>query len=252
VKKVGLALPSIGDSSPGAAVAFARHVAGLWDDLLGNRLAGVYLIGSLAHGGYHARYSDIDIALISRDAPEEGEFDLINRKAARYAPALARKASLFWANATFSAGRFPPLDRIDYLDHRVALVERRRVRPKRPTLLQVRSYLSGDPLRKWSAEVMRLSALPELRSRDRKPYLRALLYAARFLYSWETGRVASNDDAVTFVALRNLAGAEMNVLRRALRCRNAEEDIASLFSERHRLRDLLRTCAERVEATPEY
>ena len=52
--------------SADAATAFARRVGGLWHDRLGKRLAGVYLIGSLAHGGYRAAYSDIDMALTSR------------------------------------------------------------------------------------------------------------------------------------------------------------------------------------------
>jgi hypothetical protein len=47
------------------AVEFANEVAHLWKHQLGQRLVGVYLIGSLAHGGFSARYSDIDMALIA-------------------------------------------------------------------------------------------------------------------------------------------------------------------------------------------
>jgi len=48
-----------------AAVEFAHDVAQFWDRQLGQRLFGIYLIGSLAHGGFSARYSDIDMALIA-------------------------------------------------------------------------------------------------------------------------------------------------------------------------------------------
>ena len=51
------------------------------------------------------------------------------------------KVSVFWADRNFSLGRFPPLDRIDYLDHAIALIERERLRPPRPTLDEIRRYL---------------------------------------------------------------------------------------------------------------
>jgi hypothetical protein len=73
-----------------------------------------------------------------------------------------------------------------------------------------------------------------------------LLYPVRFLYSWESGKVASNDDAVAYVTGRKLVGFEADLLARALRCKNAEEDIWRLFLERRRLRDLLRICAGHV------
>ena len=37
------------------------------------------------------------------------------------------------------------LDRIDYIDHTVALMERERVRPVRPTLEEMQRYLAGAP-----------------------------------------------------------------------------------------------------------
>jgi hypothetical protein len=112
-------------------------------------------------------------------------------------------------------------------------------------------YLSADPLRKWSAEVMRLIALPDLLAQDRKPYLRAILYPARFLYSWETGRVASNDEAVAYADRCNLAGAAVDLFTRALRCRNGEDDVSLLFPERRRLDDLFRICTECVRSARE-
>jgi hypothetical protein len=97
--------------------------------------------------------------------------------------------------------------------------------------------------------VARLSFLSDLTLSELKSYLRALLYPARFLCSWESGKVASNDDAVAYVTGRKLAGFEADLLARALRCRNAEEDIWRLFLERRRLRDLLRICADHVRTT---
>jgi hypothetical protein len=55
------------------------------------------------------------------------------------------KLSVFWADRHFSLGRFFPLDRIDYLDHAVVLMERECVRPARPMLQEVQRYLRGAP-----------------------------------------------------------------------------------------------------------
>src|SRR5262249_17266819 len=132
----------------GQVSEFVQEVARLWDSHLGDRLAGVYLIGSLAHGGFSTRYSDIDVAVISEDL-SIAVLELIKGRIARRSLDLSTKLSVFWADETFSIGRFPPLDRIDYLDHRIPLLERRRLLPERPTLGQVRSYLSGEPLTNW-------------------------------------------------------------------------------------------------------
>ena len=233
-------------SAHAAAVDFARHVAGLWDRHLGQRLVGVYMLGSLAHGGYAARYSDIDVGLITEQSLASGELDLVHGKAAAYSATLAPRLSLFWTDQTFASGRFPPLDRIDYLDHAVTLIERRRVSPSRPTLSEVRAYLGAEPFRRWSQEVVRLSALDELTAADHKRYLRALLYPARFLYSWETGNVASNDAAVAFVQDRALARSEVDIIVQALRCRNEGRDPLPLFPERSRLPRLLDICKGRI------
>ena len=211
----------------------------------GKKLAGVYLIGSLAHGGYSADHSDIDMALITESPPASADFDMVNGRSATCCPVLAAKVSLFGPTLV-SAGRFPPLDRVDYLDHRIVLLEHRQVSPERPTLDEIRTYLKADPLRNWSSEVTRLSSLPDLAARDRKSYLRALLYPARFLYSWETGKVASNDDAVAYITERKLFGTEAELLTHALACRIADVDVAQLFSERGRLWDLLRICSDHV------
>lgn len=227
------------------AVDFARHVAELWDRALGQRLLGFYFIGSLAHGGFGARYSDIDLALIAEDPITSGELQSIQREAAAHSPALAAKLSLFWADRYFAAGRFPPLDRVDYLDHAVALVERERIRPVRPTLREIRAYLRAEPFRNWSQQVERLSALAELAAGDRKRYLRALLYPARLLYSFETGAVASNDGAVAFLKNRAFA-LDLDLIGRALQLRNAGLDPDPIFSERAKLVSFRDVCEELI------
>ena len=103
----------------------------------------------------------------------------------------------------------------------------------------------AEPLRNWSQQAQRLSALDELKIDDHKPYLRALLYPARLLYSWETGAIGSNDEAVKF--LQNCASElDLDLITRALHCRNKGLDPQPLFSERAKLLRLCDICIQVV------
>jgi len=213
---------------------------------LGTPLLGVYLLGSLAHGGLSRRYSDIDLAFIAEDAPSSVAFEDMQAHAAARSPELASKLSLFWTDRRFSVGRFPLLDRIDYLDHEKPLAERVRVRPARPSPKQIRSYLHGAPFENWRRAAQRFECLDRLPANERKAYLRVLLYPARFAFSWITGRVASNDDAVDFVCERRPLGLDTDLIGRALQCRLSDSDPDPLFEARTVLPQQVEAC-ERIE-----
>src|SRR5580658_217543 len=107
-----------------AALALAEGMASFWSRRLGDRFIGAYLIGSLAHGGFSRRYSDIDMALLVENGLDTAELAEMRAPAMELAPDLASKLSLFWADRGFSMGRLPPLDRVDLIDHAVSLDER--------------------------------------------------------------------------------------------------------------------------------
>jgi predicted nucleotidyltransferase len=223
------------NSSRVAVLDFARGIADFWNGHLGERLIGVYLIGSLAHDGFSMRYSDIDVAVIAEDPLTSEDLTRMGDRATALSADLAPKLSLFWTDRQFSIGRFPPLDRVDLIDHGIALIEREHVRPLHPTLSEIRAYLGAEPLWNWSAQVGKLSALTELASINRKAYLRALLYPARFTYSWTTGEMASNDAAVTWLQSYSPVRFDVDLIERALHCRNKGLDPDHLFPERSKL-----------------
>ena len=130
--------PTADTSAQAAAVDFARRIAPLWQAALGPELLGVYLIGSLAHGGFSRRYSDIDMALITEAGLSPRTLDRVRSQAAAVSDAWGAKLSVFWTDRHFGVGRFPPLDRIDFIDHAVVLMERECVRPVRPALEEAR------------------------------------------------------------------------------------------------------------------
>jgi hypothetical protein len=226
-----------------AAIDFARRLVPHWQEPLGIELLGVYLIGSAAHAGFSWRYSDLDIALVTAAGLSPQAHDRLRSEAVALSADWGSKVSVFWTNRHFSLGRFPPLDRIDYLDHAVVLMERECIKPPRPTLEDIRQYLRGAPFANWADGARNFAAAERLEPKDRKAYLRTLLYPGRFCYSWMTGLMASNDDAVAFVNERPPARLTVGLIARALECRQTAADPDALFSARRTLLSQIDACA---------
>jgi hypothetical protein len=236
-------MSSIADANAASAARdFAETLAERWQARLGAQLLGSYLLGSLSHGGFSRRYSDIDMGTITETGLDPETLDNMHADAAAVSAELAPKLSIFWTDRNFSLGRFPPLDRADFLDHAVTLNERERVNPPRPGLAEVRAYLAGLPFSNWAAAVERFCTADALDPKDRKPYLRAHLYPARFAYSFMTGRMSSNDDAVAWLRTQSLPGFDGALITRALDIRRAAEDPDALFDERAKLRRQVAAC----------
>jgi len=225
-----------------AAMDFARRLVPLWQASLGTELLGAYLIGSMAHAGFSRRYSDVDMALVTGTGLPPRVHDGLQSQAIALSADWGSRVSIFWADRHFSLGRFPPLDRIDYLDHALLLMERERIRPSRPTLTDVREYLRGAPLTSWVDRARGFVAAERLEPRDRKAYLRTLLYPARFCFSWMTGRMGSNDEAVAFVNERPPAQLDVFLIKRALELRRDAADPDVLFCARTVLMSQIDAC----------
>jgi predicted nucleotidyltransferase len=226
-----------------AAVDFIHRLVSHCQAALGTELLGAYLIGSLVHGGFGRRYSDIDLALVTEAGLSAPALDRIRIEAAALSADWGAKLSIFWTDRHFTLGRFPPLDRLDYLDRAVVLMEREHVQPARPTLDDIRQYLRGEAFADWSDRARRLAACATLEPKDHKPYLKALLYPARFCYGWTTGRMGSNDDAVAFLRETHPARLDVELIARALQCRRAAADPDSLFPARVMLAAQFDACA---------
>jgi predicted nucleotidyltransferase len=228
------------------AYDFTRRAGELWWSDFGERLLGVYRLGSLAHRGFSARYSDIDVAVIGADPLAPEELERMRALAAGVSRELAAKLSIFWMDRRCRVGRFPPLDRVDYLDHADPILERERVQPERPSVDNIREYLRGEPFERWATQIRHYTALPALPASDHKPYLRCLLYPARLLYSWNTGALTSNDDAVEFLQRHPVPQLDLDLILRALRCRQEARDVDHLFPERSKLNHQYSVCADLI------
>jgi predicted nucleotidyltransferase len=215
-----------------AARDFARALGARWQSQLAGEIIGLYLIGSLAHGGFSRRYSDIDLALITERGLEQAALQGLRAQALALSSELGPKVSVFFTDRGFKGGRFPPLDRADYLDHAVSVIERERVTPSRPTLDEVRGYLAGTPFTNWIHGAEAFAASETLAPQDRKSYLRALLYPARFVASFMTGKMMSNDAAVARLQEFCPPDLDVSLIERALACRCAAADPDELFQAR--------------------
>jgi hypothetical protein len=223
---------------------------------LGSRLIACYALGSLAHGGFSPLVSDVDLGLILRDPLRVSDRLTIRRVAgsvragsvrgAGAAPAggavrargpdLHERLSVFWGTRSSlqgqaRGGRFPPLDRLDLLEHgRLLAGQDARLGLTRPGQAELLvggaefalAYLGGDPplperLRGWvRRRPSSDGALAEIRSpallssRGPRRLTKIVLFPARFLFTAATGQVATNAIAAEhYVSSAAGPGAEL-------------------------------------------
>ena len=199
---------------------------------LGSRLIAGYALGSLAHGGFSPLVSDVDVGLVLQDplrARDNVTVHTVARSLRAGRSALDKRLSVFWGTPSTlqgqrRGGRFPPLDRLDLLDHGRLLTGRDAracaARPGQAELLAAGAefalgYLGGTRtlpgrLRDWARPwADHSSALDEIRtpsrlvSRGPQRLTKIVLFPVRFLFTAETGQVGTN----TLAAAHYLARA---------------------------------------------
>jgi hypothetical protein len=188
---------------------------------LGSRLVAGYALGSLAHGGFSSLVSDVDLGLVLQDplrATDRMTIGRVARSLRTGASALDERLSVFWGTpATLlgrsRGGRFPPLDRLDLLDHgRLLTGQDARssvARPGQAELLVAGAefalrYLGGartlpDRFRdrarrgpKGSDVLDQIRTPTRLVSRGPRRLTKIVLFPVRFLFTAETGQVGTN------------------------------------------------------------
>jgi hypothetical protein len=195
--------PAVGERVLAAAV---QHATDLWS----TRLLAAYALGSLAHGGFSVYVSDVDLGLvIDTVLPQDADAveTLATRVAAETLP-LAERLSIFWGSpATLSGeatgGRFPPLDRLDLLEHGRLLAGRDQ-RDQIPVPSQRDLILAGATYALQTLSTPELTA--ELRDVRRlaasgvRTLTKRILFPVRILFTARTGEIGRNQDAVEHFA----------------------------------------------------
>jgi hypothetical protein len=215
------------------AVGVLLNAVDAYRAALGERLMAAYALGSLAHGGFSSLVSDIDLGLIVQDPVRSGDPRMIRAvtEKAKGSPPSER-LSVFWGSPCTlrgerAAGRFPPLDRLDLLEHGrlVVGVDARcgLCRPSGEELLVggaefALEFLAGgrdpgDPRTAGmgSRSASTRDAVEEIRSpelllaRGIRRLTKLVLFPVRFLFTAATGLLGTNDDAVAWYVTRGNA-----------------------------------------------
>jgi hypothetical protein len=208
-----------GEAAQGEAVLAEALAA--YRAALGSRLVAGYALGSLAHGGFSPLVSDVDLGLILADPPRVTDRLRIRAAAGPVrggGSELHERLSVFWGTPSTlrgqaRGGRFPPLDRLDLLEHGRLLAGRDAraglTRPDRAELLVAGAefalgYLGGA--RNLPERLQSLArrqpgsgtAIDEVRrpvllvSRGPRRLTKVVLFPVRFLFTAATGQVGTN------------------------------------------------------------
>jgi len=222
---------------------YVARVADYFNSALGSALIGVYKLGSLAHGGFSKIYSDIDVGLLMNCREPPARMSELIAEAKLLDAEYGKKLSVFWGNPQFDWGRLPHLDRLDLLDHGVPLLVGYKPHFRRPDKGEIRNELLGSVEKSWKPRLPGLNALTELTPENRKPYIRAILYAARLIFSWDNLAMDSNDRAVEYLHQVQPPGLDLKPIDVALACRQEKctaDDVFALHT------DLVRQCDSAV------
>ena len=205
-QKLGIALMETQSSE---IISLVDNAKQMLCDIFQDRCIAIYIMGSLARGGFRERVSDIDMGIILAGELEKQDGDRIENiqnSVMKKHPLVSNHLSIFWGtveslNGTASADRYPPFDRLDLIDHGRLLTGRdireKLVRPSRKELEMASAEFAlgflGDETR-----------IKDFRNPSRIVengvlYItKIVLFPPRFIYLAETGLVAGNDDSVNF------------------------------------------------------
>lgn len=210
--------------------SYVATVVRHFDSRLGDALTEVYKLGSLAHGGFSKIYSDIDIGLLLSCAEPPAAMPGLIAEAKTLDAEYGKKLSVFWGNPNFTWGRLPVIDRIDMLDHGAPLLHGLKATFSRPTGVEIHREQLQSIEKSWKPRLPELSRLTVLEAKDCKPYIRAILYAARLIYTWDNFAVASNDRAVAYLHEIQPPGLDLVPIDKALACRNEQCTADEVFA----------------------
>lgn len=197
--------------------------------VLGSEIEAIFVLGSLAHGGFAPLVSDVDVAIVVR-ATATGTAEQMARVQSlvveKGSSPLSERLSVFWADwQTVRTGegahsRLGPVDRLDLLDSgRLLLGSDQRepsVRPSRQELV----VMSADHiLNKFTdAYLDGLRDTPALLAGGPRAITKAILFPVRFIYTLRTGRIGLNEDSARWYAAEGLPGSALAL--KALEWRN--------------------------------
>jgi hypothetical protein len=178
-------------------------------ELFGDSLLSAFLIGSLAHGGFVAEVSDVDVAFVLGDdvAASSRMRAVTEAVLDQDQSALAERLSVFWCTAGGlregrPTGRLPAIDWLDLLESGVlvhgAALPSDVPRPRPDQLVEDTAEFAVEKWRRdpdWDRRLLDAAGLVDA---GRRAASKAALFPVRFLYTLATGRAGGTEDAVAW------------------------------------------------------
>ena len=226
---------------------------------LGDRLLAAYALGSLAHGGFSALVSDIDLGLILSDPPppaDDSTIQVVAEAEKSKGSALHERLSVFWGTPAtlrgeLDSGRFPALDRLDLIENGrlLAGADDARAGLPRPGVRELvvtgaefaLDYLAGNPRAakgpdrgSTSPRPAREAVIGEIRCPELliahgvRRLTKLVLFPVRFLYTAATGQVGTNDAAAArYLSAGGAPGSPLVAAALAWRTSPPADDVAA-------------------------
>ncbi len=192
-------------------------------ETFGDRCTAVYIMGSLARGGFSEIASDIDIGVIISGCIQDSdliEIENIQSTSVKKHASVKNNVSIFWGNiesinGVVDAGRYPPFDRLDLIDHALLLsgvdIRDELIKPTKKEL----EIASADFALGYLGSSERINEFYncDLISNKGTVYVtKTILFPARFIYLEKTGKIAGNDVSHQYY-VDNFAGDDTELVR---------------------------------------
>ena len=188
--------------------------------VLGAELEAIYTLGSLAHGGFAALVSDVDVAIVldSTGPRTADQIAAVQRRVVDKASSpLSERLSLFWADwhaVRTGEGdnfRLGPVDRLDLLESgRLLLGSDLREPGTRPSSEELVAMSADLMLSKFTESYLRqLADSRSLVAGGPRTVTKAILFPVRFMYTLGTGGIGLNESSANWYASEGLPGAAL-------------------------------------------
>lgn len=203
-------------------ISLVNHITISAKNIFNKHEVSVYIMGSLARGGFSEIASDIDLGIIlngSLDGADVKIRDILSVAHENF-PSVKNNVSIFWGsieslNGIIDAGRYPPFDRLDLIDHALLLsgqdVRKMLVRPTRKELEIASttfslSYLGNQERIKEFKDCQRITEKGIVYT------TKTILFPARFIYLERTGEIAGNEESAQYY-IDNFEGPDAELIK---------------------------------------
>jgi hypothetical protein len=185
------------------------------DDILGEHRLAIYLMGSLARGGFSESVSDIDLGIIVYKIDSTTETyiaDIVSLVKQKH-PTINNKISVFWGtidsiNKSSDSGRYPPFDRLDLIDH-AQLIKGKEIRNQliKPSQIELEMGCCEFALQYLSspARLAMFNHGSSLLNQGTTPLTKAILFPARFIYLARSNQLSTNEASAQYY-VNNFSG----------------------------------------------